>query len=70
MTHPNETVVPIRDDEKRATMEQQIDPWDVQAAQDEHGNVLAFDYVAISQYAYPNMCQPPMLTVLGNGPPS
>lgn len=47
----NETVVPIRDDEKRAVMEQQIDPWDVQAAQDEEGNVLAFDYVAISQYA-------------------
>jgi tryptophanyl-tRNA synthetase len=44
-------VLPIRDDEKNAASEQQIDPWGVQAAQDEHGNVLAFDYVAISQYA-------------------
>lgn len=49
MAESKETVLPIRDDEKRQTMEQQIDPWDVQAAQDEHGNVLAFDYVAISQ---------------------
>jgi len=44
------TVLPIRDSEKNAATEQQIDPWDVQAAHDEHGNVLAFDYVAISQY--------------------
>ena len=45
------TVLPMRDGEKNAATEQQIDPWDVQAAHDEHGNVLAFDYVAISQYA-------------------
>lgn len=43
-------VLPIREEEKRQVMEQQIDPWDVQAAHDEEGNVLAFDYVAISQY--------------------
>lgn len=49
MAATSETIVPIRDEEKRAAMEQQIDPWDVQAAQDEQGNVLAFDYVAISQ---------------------
>lgn len=34
-----------------AATEQQIDPWDVQAGRDEQGNALAFDYVAISQYA-------------------
>jgi tryptophanyl-tRNA synthetase len=45
------TEPPIRDGEKNAATEQQIDPWDVQAAHDEHGNVLALDYVAISQYA-------------------
>jgi hypothetical protein len=45
-----ETVLPIRDGESIAATEQQIDPWDVQAAHDEHGNVLGFDYVAISQY--------------------
>lgn len=36
---------------KSAATEQQIDPWDVRAARDEQGNALAFDYVAISQYA-------------------
>lgn len=46
-----ETELPIRDGDKNAATEQQIDPWDVQAAHDEHGNALAFDYVAISQYA-------------------
>lgn len=46
-----ETVVPIRDTEKHAATEQEINPWDVQAAHDDQGNVLAFDYVAISQYA-------------------
>lgn len=35
--------------------EQQIDPWSVQAATDEQGNVLAFDYEAISKCA---MCLP------------
>lgn len=44
------TILPIRDGEKNAATEQQIDPWEVQAAHDEHGNVLAIDYVAISQY--------------------
>jgi tryptophanyl-tRNA synthetase len=29
--------------------EQEINPWDVQAATDEQGNVLAFDYKAISE---------------------
>lgn len=29
--------------------EQEINPWDVQAATDEHGNVLEFDYKAISE---------------------
>ncbi|KAF2732880.1 tryptophanyl-tRNA synthetase-like protein [Polyplosphaeria fusca] len=29
--------------------EQEINPWDVQAATDEHGNVLEFDYEAISR---------------------
>ncbi|KAF2021714.1 tryptophanyl-tRNA synthetase [Aaosphaeria arxii CBS 175.79] len=29
--------------------EQEINPWDVQAAVDEHGNVKQFDYAAISQ---------------------
>lgn len=41
--------LPIREEEKRQAVEQQIDPWDVQAAHDEHGNVLAFDYTAIAQ---------------------
>lgn len=43
-------VLPIREEDKPQAMEQQIDPWDVQAAHDAEGNVLAFDYVAISQY--------------------
>lgn len=30
-------------------VEQQIDPWSVTAATDEHGNALAFDYEAISR---------------------
>jgi tryptophanyl-tRNA synthetase len=33
---------------KKAT-EQEINPWDVQAATDEQGNILEFDYAAISQ---------------------
>lgn len=45
-----ETIVPIHDAEKHAATEQEINPWDVQAAHDDQGNVLAFDYVAISQY--------------------
>ena len=47
-----ETVLPIREGEgaKRAAAEQEINPWDVQAAIDEHGNALAFDYEAISKY--------------------
>nr|KMM70612.1 tryptophanyl-tRNA synthetase [Coccidioides posadasii RMSCC 3488] len=44
-----EIVVPIRDAEKSASTEQEINPWDVHAAHDEQGNILAFDYVAISQ---------------------
>lgn len=50
-----ETVLPIREGEgeKKAAAEQEINPWDVQAAVDENGNTLAFDYVAISQYAHP-----------------
>jgi hypothetical protein len=49
-----ETVLPIREGEgeKKAAAEQEINPWDVQAAIDENGNALAFDYVAISQYAH------------------
>ena len=46
-----QTVLPIRDGEKNAATEQHIDPWDVQAAHDEQGNVLALDYVAISECA-------------------
>ncbi len=45
------TVLPIQDSKKNTATEQQIDPWDVQAAHDEHGNILALDYVAISQCA-------------------
>lgn len=49
-----ETVLPIREGEgegaKKAAAEQEINPWDVQAAIDEHGNALAFDYEAISKY--------------------
>jgi tryptophanyl-tRNA synthetase len=49
-----ETVLPIREGEgeKKAAAEQEINPWDVQAAIDEHGNALAFDYEAISKYAH------------------
>lgn len=35
------------DPSSKATV-QEVDPWDVQAAKDEHGNVLEFDYEAIS----------------------
>lgn len=47
--------IPIREkpagegDSKPAATEQHIDPWDVQAATDEQGNILAFDYPAISR---------------------
>jgi tryptophanyl-tRNA synthetase len=41
--------LPIREGEKKASTEQEINPWDVQAGQDEQGNTLQFDYVAISQ---------------------
>jgi tryptophanyl-tRNA synthetase len=51
MAAPETTAeLPIRDAEKKGSTEQEINPWDVQAGQDEHGNSLAFDYVAISQY--------------------
>lgn len=33
---------------KGGATEQEINPWDVQAATDEQGNILAFDYEAIS----------------------
>jgi hypothetical protein len=29
---------------------QEINPWSVEGAQDEHGQVAAIDYLAISQY--------------------
>jgi tryptophanyl-tRNA synthetase len=47
-----EITLPIREGEgeKKAATEQEINPWDVQAGHDENGNVLAFDYVAISKY--------------------
>ncbi|KAK8233560.1 tryptophanyl-tRNA synthetase [Phyllosticta capitalensis] len=34
---------------KKAAVEQEINPWDVAAATDENGNVLAFDYEAVSR---------------------
>jgi hypothetical protein len=37
---------------KPAATEQHIDPWDVQAATDEQGNALAFDYSAISKLVH------------------
>jgi tryptophanyl-tRNA synthetase len=43
------TELPVREAEKKASTEQEINPWDVQAGQDEEGNALQFDYVAISQ---------------------
>lgn len=50
-----ETTIPIREKEdeepKKASTEQEINPWDVQAGHDAQGNALAFDYVAISKYA-------------------
>ncbi|PMD52563.1 putative tryptophanyl-tRNA synthetase, cytoplasmic [Hyaloscypha bicolor E] len=41
--------LPVREAEKKSSTEQEINPWDVQAGQDEQGNTLQFDYVAISQ---------------------
>jgi tryptophanyl-tRNA synthetase len=50
MVPPDATAeLPIRDGEQKVASEQEINPWDVQAAQDKDGNSLAFDYVAISQ---------------------
>ncbi|KAI9735712.1 MAG: hypothetical protein M1818_006320 [Claussenomyces sp. TS43310] len=43
------TELPIREGENNAAAEQKIDPWAVQAARDEQGNAVAFDYLAISQ---------------------
>lgn len=49
-----ETVVPVREEEQpAATIEQEINPWDVKGAKDAQGNTLAFDYVAISKCAIP-----------------
>ena len=48
------TELPIREAEgekKAGATEQEINPWDVQAGQDEQGNALQFDYVAISKYS-------------------
>jgi tryptophanyl-tRNA synthetase len=47
--------LPVREAEKKSSTEQEINPWDVQAGQDEQGNTLQFDYVAISQYAFPRL---------------
>jgi hypothetical protein len=47
--------LPVREAEKKSSTEQEINPWDVQAGQDEQGNTLQFDYVAISQYAFPSL---------------
>lgn len=44
------TELPIREGEEKGATEQEINPWDVQAGQDQEGNALAFDYVAISKY--------------------
>lgn len=44
------TELPIREGEVKGATEQEINPWDVQAGQDQEGNTLAFDYVAISKY--------------------
>jgi tryptophanyl-tRNA synthetase len=50
MAAPETTAeLPVREAEKKGSTEQEINPWDVQAGQDEQGNALAFDYVAISQ---------------------
>jgi tryptophanyl-tRNA synthetase len=51
MAAPETTAeLPLREGEKKGSTEQEINPWDVQAGQDEQGNMLQFDYVAISQY--------------------
>ncbi|KAK2738878.1 hypothetical protein FQN57_006893 [Myotisia sp. PD_48] len=44
-----ETIVPLVDGEAHEATEQDINPWGVQAARDNQGKVLAFDYAAISQ---------------------
>jgi tryptophanyl-tRNA synthetase len=44
------TELPIREAGQKDATEQEINPWDVQAAQDQDGNALAFDYAAISKY--------------------
>ena len=44
-----------------AATEQSIDPWDVQAATDEHGNTLAFDYEAISRQWNTNLIDDALL---------
>jgi tryptophanyl-tRNA synthetase len=52
---PDKLDIPIHEkatedgDSKPKAAEQHIDPWDVQAAVDEQGNVLPFDYPAISK---------------------
>lgn len=41
--------IPVRTAGASGAVEQHIDPWSVSAAKDADGNVLAFDYPAISQ---------------------
>ena len=63
---PPATELPIREGEgekKTAATEQEINPWDVQAGQDEQGNTLQFDYVAISKYV---VSPPPQLELLAD----
>jgi len=46
---PSVASLSISETANKGSVEQQIDPWSVQAATDAEGNALAFDYEAISK---------------------
>jgi hypothetical protein len=48
---PEETPKPEEAVQKPVAKEQTIDPWSVEAATDEQGNIVSFDYDAISRCA-------------------
>lgn len=47
---PSVAGLSIAETATKGVTEQEINPWDVQAATDADGNVLAFDYPAISRF--------------------
>lgn len=50
-----------------SNQEQDINPWSVEGARDENGDVASIDYEAISQYVCPQRIVCNILTAAENG---